>query len=92
MKAGCIRQRLCLLRNLYQKSSRVGTPRGNSQDIGRVKDTGSVSDSVVPGHVLAYFAVGRGKVRDDNDEDDDNNDDDDDDNDDGSVVTDNTSD
>ena len=53
------------------------------QDIGHVRDTGSDSDSVASGHVTAYFAAGRGKVRDDSDDDDDDDD---------SVVTDHTSD
>jgi hypothetical protein len=56
---------------------------GFDQDIGRVRDTGSDSDSVASCHVSAYFAAGRGKVRDDSYDDND---------DDNSVVTDHTSD
>ena len=54
---------------------------GFTQVIGRVKDTESDTDSVASGHVSAYFAAARGKVRDEDDDDDD-----------GSVVTDDTSD
>ena len=52
------------------------------QDIGRVKDTESASDSVVSGHVSVYMAAASGKVIDDQDDD----------GDDDSVVTDDDSD
>jgi hypothetical protein len=43
---------------------------GFGQDIGRVRDTGSDSDSVASCHESAYFAAARGKVKDDSDNDD----------------------
>ena len=63
-------------------AQRTELREGFTQDIGRVKDTESDSDSVASGHVSAYFAAARGKVKDEDDDDDD----------DSSVVTDDTSD
>jgi hypothetical protein len=69
--------------NYSRRAQEPELREGFDQDIGRVRDTGSDSDSVASGHVSAYFAAGRGKVHDDSDEDDDDDD---------SVLTDHTSD
>ena len=68
--------------NYSRRAQQSELREGFTQDIGRVKNTESDSDSVASGHVPAYFAAARGKVKDEDDDDDD----------DSSVVTDDTSD
>jgi hypothetical protein len=70
-----------LFANYSKREQESELQEGFDQDIGRVRDTGSDSDSVASSPVSAYFVAGRGRVRDDSDDDDDD-----------SVVTDHISD
>jgi hypothetical protein len=60
--------------NYSRRAQEPELREGFEQDIGRVRDTGSDSDSVASGHVSANFAAGRRKVRDESDENDDDED------------------